>query len=121
MLVVGGGDSAVEAAVGLARQKGNVVTISYRKSSFFRIKKKNEDAVTQLIREKKIRALFDSQVVEIREGNVVIDTQQGRLDIDNDFVLIQIGGVPPYEMLKRAGVAFGGNVGSLMESGVVQL
>src|SRR5690606_24618526 len=40
LLVVGGGDSAIEAAVGLAQQSGNRVSISYRKNGFFRVKKK---------------------------------------------------------------------------------
>jgi putative YpdA family bacillithiol system oxidoreductase len=108
MLVVGGGDSAVEAAVGLARQQGNVVTISYRKGSFFRVKKKNEDAITNLIADKKILPLFDSQILEVRPQSVVLSTKQGEREIPNDFVIVQIGGIPPFEMLKSMGIAFGG-------------
>ncbi|MCB0312065.1 MAG: NAD(P)-binding domain-containing protein, partial [Calditrichaeota bacterium] len=63
LLVVGGGDSAVEAAIGLARQKGNQVTISYRKHQFFRIKKKNEERIGRLIKERKIQPVFDSNVL----------------------------------------------------------
>jgi thioredoxin reductase len=110
MLVVGGGDSAVEAAVGLARQTGNTVTISYRKSSFFRVKKKNEDAVARLIAERRLTALFDSQVVDIGPTEVRLQTTSGLVEIQNDYVIVQIGGIPPYDMLKQAGIAFGGEM-----------
>jgi thioredoxin reductase len=110
MLVVGGGDSAVEAAVGLSKQTGNTVTISYRKSGLFRVKKKNEDAVTRLIAERKLTALFDSQVVEIRPTSVRLQAPAGIVEIPNDYVIVQIGGVPPFQMLRDMGIAFGGEM-----------
>jgi thioredoxin reductase (NADPH) len=110
MLVVGGGDSAVEAAVGLAKQPGNTVTVSYRKSSFFRVKKKNEDAVARLIATRKLTALFDSQVIEIGPTNVRLKTPTGIREIPNDYVIVQVGGIPPYEMLREAGIVFGGEM-----------
>ncbi len=109
ILVVGGGDSAVEAAVGLARQPGNKVMISYRKPRFFRIKKKNEDAIARLIGEKKLEACFESQVLEIRESNVLLSTPSGEIEIPNDVVIVQAGGIPPFDMLKKIGIAFGGD------------
>lgn len=116
ILVVGGGDSAVEAAVGLARQKGNQVTISYRKKSFFRIKKKNEEKLKELIKEKKIKVLFESQVKEIRPDSVVLKTPQGETEIPNEYVIIQAGGIPPFEMLRQCGIAFGGDAISFVEA-----
>ncbi|MCM2271232.1 MAG: NAD(P)-binding domain-containing protein [candidate division Zixibacteria bacterium] len=110
MLVVGGGDSAVEAAVGLARQSGNVVCISYRKSSFFRVKKKNEDAITTLIAAGKLTALFDSQVLQIKPKSVVIQCKDGPREIPNDYVIVQVGGIPPHDMLKQMGITFGGEM-----------
>ena len=89
VLVVGGGDSAVEAAVGLARQLGNKVTISYRKSRFFRIKKKNEVAIQHMISSKSIDAVFESQVKEIRESTVVLTSPVGEIELPNDAVIIQ--------------------------------
>ncbi len=109
LLVVGGGDSAVEAAVGLARQPGNVVSISYRKSAFFRVKKKNEDAITKLIQAKQVRPLFDSQVVEVKDRSVILQTKSGDVEIPNDYVFVQIGGIPPFEMIREMGVEFGGD------------
>lgn len=116
ILVVGGGDSAVEAAVGLARQKGNQVTISYRKKNFFRIKKKNDDKVKQLIKEEKIKVLFESQVKEIRADSVLLSMAQGEIEVPNDFVIIQAGGIPPFEMLRQCGIAFGGDAISFVEA-----
>ncbi len=110
MLVVGGGDSAVEAAVGLARQSGNVVSISYRKSSFFRVKKKNEDAITKLISTGKLTAHFDSQVLQIKPKSVMIQCKDGPREIPNDYVIVQVGGIPPHDMLKQMGITFGGEM-----------
>lgn len=108
VLVVGGGDSAVEAAVGLARQKGTTVTVSYRKSRFFRIKKKNQDRIDKYIAQKRVSALFESNVKEIRESTVVLETPEGTVEIPNDFVFVFAGGIPPFKMLKEMGIAFGG-------------
>lgn len=116
VLVVGGGDSAVEAAVGLARQPGTVVTLSYRKPKLFRIKKKNEDAIGALIDEGKVQALFHSQVKEVRQGSVLLEQPDGTVEIRNDVVIVQIGGVPPFEMLKKMGIGFGGDSLSIREA-----
>ncbi len=115
MLVVGGGDSAVEAAIGLARQPGNIVTISYRKSSFFRVKKKNETRIADLIAKKKVHPIFDSQVAEVREKSVVLSLKDGNIEIPNDVVIVQIGGIPPFDMLKKMGIQFGGESLSIAE------
>jgi len=108
LLVVGGGDSAVEAAIGLARQKGNRVTISYRKDRFFRIKKKNEERIQELINKKFVTPVFDSQVVEIREKQVILQQGDKQWAIENDHVFIYIGGEPPFKLLQDIGIAFGG-------------
>ena len=108
LLVVGGGDSAVEAAVGLARQGNNKVTISYRKSTFARVKKKNEERINELIAEKKVRPLFQSDVIEISDKSVRLKINDDTMEIPNDFVFIFIGGEPPFIMLKEIGIAMGG-------------
>ncbi len=111
LLVVGGGDSAVEAAVGLGRQKGNKVSISYRQAKFARVKKKNEDRIAELIAEKKVRPLFNSNVLEIREKAVLLKiTGDETLEIPNDFVFILAGGEPPFKLLQDIGVTFGGEM-----------
>jgi putative YpdA family bacillithiol system oxidoreductase len=105
ILVVGGGDSAVEAAVALARQKGNEVTISYRRSEFIRLKEKNEKHLHDLVHAKKIRVVFNSQLLEIHRDTVFIREEPDRqLTLPNDYVFIFAGGELPTELLKRAGV-----------------
>ena len=105
LLVVGGGDSAVEAAIGLASQKGNHVTISYRREDFVRLKEKNEARIKNMIASKKVTVLFNSQVTEIKqeavtilEGENVFHNQQ------NDYVFVFAGGELPAELLKRIGI-----------------
>jgi len=115
ILVVGGGDSAVEAAIGLARQPGNTVSISYRKSRFFRIKKRNEAQIEQLLKSGEIRPYFDSTVKRIEANEVVLQTSEGSTSLRNDYVFIQAGGVPPYDMLKSFGISFGGVAASITE------
>ncbi|HYC90036.1 MAG TPA: NAD(P)-binding domain-containing protein [Thermoanaerobaculia bacterium] len=105
ILVVGGGDSAVEAAVGLSLQPGNEVTLSYRREKLVRIKKKNEEAFAKATA---IRTLFNSQPVEITPTHVRLETADGLVELANDYVFVFAGGVPPYDLLKRSGVRFGG-------------
>lgn len=112
VLVVGGGDSAIEAALGLGRQQGNTVTISYRRSVFARIKKRNSERLEPALQIGQVRPLFESAVVEIREKSVVLEVPGGRVELENDYVFVLIGGTPPYELLKSIGVRFGGeNIG----------
>ena len=110
ILVVGGGDSAVEAAIGLARQKGNKVTISYRRHKFFRIKQRNAKRIGELINRKKVHVIFNSTVKRIDSKSVILNTEQGEKEIPNDYVFIFAGGKPPFELLKTIGIQFGGEM-----------
>ena len=114
VLIVGGGDSAVEAAIALAGQKGNAVTISYRKSKFFRIKKKNEERIARLIESGKIDAVFSSNVTEIGDAGVTLRIGDEIREVPNDFVFIFAGGIPPFQMLKEMGIAFGAEASSMV-------
>jgi thioredoxin reductase (NADPH) len=107
LLVVGGGDSAVEAAVGLANQKGNHVMLSYRKGSFTRIKQRNAQSIEKYMSSKKLKVLFNSIPVEINEKTVVLECEGARLEIPNDYVWIFAGGIAPNEFLKKIGILFG--------------
>lgn len=107
ILIVGGGDSAVEAALGLAHQAGNKVTLSYRRSEFSRLKDRNEKRIAEHIAAGKIEVLFNSSPVEFRVGSLLIEVDGQIREIPNDFVWIFAGGIPPSEFLKSAGVAFG--------------
>ncbi|HVO61178.1 MAG TPA: NAD(P)-binding domain-containing protein [Terriglobales bacterium] len=107
ILVVGGGDSAVEAAMGLANQVGNQVTLSYRKEQFSRIKERNVKRIEECMRNGKVKVLFNSMPVEIRRESVLIEVAGQVREIANDYVWIFAGGAPPYDFLKKIGVQFG--------------
>ena len=107
ILVVGGGDSAIEAAMGLAHQVGNTVTLSYRKEAFSRIKERNAQRIEECIQKKKLKVLFNSAPVEIKQNAVVLEVKGSRQEIPNDYVWVFAGGEPPTAFLKKIGVGFG--------------
>jgi thioredoxin reductase/Pyruvate/2-oxoacid:ferredoxin oxidoreductase delta subunit len=110
ILVVGGGDTAVETALGLAEQPGNKVTISYRKDGFFRGRGKNLERLQSAVAKRKLEVILESEVVAIRSDAVELAVKQDgavvRQVLPNDEVFVMIGGVPPFEMLEKAGVSF---------------
>ena len=107
ILVVGGGDSAVEAAMGLAHQIGNTVTLSYRQASFTRIKERNAQRLEEFIRKGKLKVLFNSKPLEITPEAVVLDVNGSSQRIPNDYVWVFAGGEPPTAFLKKIGIRFG--------------
>jgi putative YpdA family bacillithiol system oxidoreductase len=107
ILVVGGGDSAVEAAMGLALQKGNRVTLSYRGDSFARIKERNAQRLHNSLGSGKLRVVFNSVPVEITAESVTLEVAGARQELPNDFVWIFAGGVAPNDFLKKIGIEFG--------------
>ncbi|MDF1798307.1 MAG: NAD(P)-binding domain-containing protein, partial [Planctomycetota bacterium] len=112
LLVVGGGDSAIEAAVGLAEQPGNRVTLSYRRGGFFRIKARNEARLAQAVEQGRVTVLFHSQVTRIDATSVelTVAEREGAEPeprvLPNDEVFVLAGGIPPFELLERSGVSF---------------
>ena len=109
ILVVGGGDSAVEAALGLARQRGNRVTLSYRREKLVRIKKKNENRIAELLANRRIEGAFNTDVEEIAPASVRLKTPGGTRELPNDYVFVFAGGEPPFELLRQMGIRFGGD------------
>jgi putative YpdA family bacillithiol system oxidoreductase len=107
ILVVGGGDSAVEAAMGLAHQSGNQVTLSYRQERFSRIKERNAKRIEDCMRAGKVKVLFNSSPMQFKPDCVVLDVKGEPREIPNDFVWIFAGGTPPNDFLKKIGVQFG--------------
>jgi len=107
ILVVGGGDSAVEAAMGLANQKGNKVTLSYRKEAFSRIKERNAERIERNRKSGKVNVLFNSMPVEFKPESVVLEVNGVTREIPNDYVWVFAGGTPPNDFLKKLGVQFG--------------
>ena len=107
ILVVGGGDSAVEAAMGLSQQTGNTVTLSYRQDRFARIKERNTKHIEESMRTGKVRVLFNSIPVEFKPNSVLINVKDTLQEIPNDYVWIFAGGTPPNAFLKKVGIEFG--------------
>jgi thioredoxin reductase (NADPH) len=107
ILVVGGGDSAIEAAMGLGHQVGNQVTLSYRKEAFSRIKERNSQRIQESIRKGKVKVIFNSNPVEFKRDSVVLEVSGKLQEIPNDYAWIFAGGEPPTAFLKKIGVGFG--------------
>jgi thioredoxin reductase (NADPH) len=107
ILVVGGGDSAIEAAMGLGHQVGNQVTLSYRKEAFSRIKERNAQRIEESIRKGKVKVLFNSHPVEFKQNSVLLEVHGQKQELPNDYVWIFAGGEPPTAFLKKVGVGFG--------------
>lgn len=106
VLIVGGGDSAVEAAVQLAEESTAKVSISYRQDSFSRCKQRNRDNIQRLIDAGRVRALFSTQVVSLEDKLVVLKTKEGEEGrLKNDHVIASLGGELPTEFLKSVGVS----------------
>ncbi len=104
VLVVGGGDSAVESAVGLSHQPGTRVTLSYRGKEFGRVKERNRAKLAEAAGSAELRVLLGSEVREIRPGAVDLDID-GRLEtLANDDVVVRVGGEAPTPFLERCGV-----------------
>ena len=107
LLVVGGGDSAIEAATALADQSGNRVTLSYRKHDFFRIKSRNEERIRAYVASGRIDVLYESRVTAIETDRAVLDLAGEARTVPARFVFVFAGGEPPFPLLKSMGVAFG--------------
>ena len=106
VLVVGGGDSAVEAAVTLSQQPGTKVTLSYRGDVIDRVKPKNRQRLDAASTEGRLNVLLGSTIDKI--GSVEVALRQGNrsMSIPNDAVIICAGGVLPFDLLKRIGISF---------------
>jgi putative YpdA family bacillithiol system oxidoreductase len=104
ILVVGGGDSAIESALLLA-EENNYVTLSYRKENFSRLKPKNLERINKAIKQGKIKPRFNSQVKEILDDNVILNLNNNEEKIfKNDLIYIFAGGVLPTKFLEEIGI-----------------
>jgi thioredoxin reductase len=104
LLVVGGGDSAVESAIGLARQRGTTVTLSYRGAEFARVKDRNRAKLEEAVKCGTLRVVLGSEVRSIQEESVVLEVQGREETLPNDVVVVRIGGDPPFKFLEQIGV-----------------
>jgi len=104
VLVVGGGDSALEAATSIAEQPDTQVALSYRSESFSRAKQKNRIKVEQAEADGRLTVLFKSNVKEVGEHSVQLDHDGELIEIPNDGVIVSAGGLLPTPFLKETGI-----------------
>lgn len=96
--VVGGGDTAVESAVELSKKCN--VTLSYRKPKFFRIKKENEEK----LKNSTVNVIFDSELKQIDEGHIHLNTKDGEKEVNAKHVFIFTGTSPQSDFFKKIGL-----------------
>ena len=104
VLVVGGGDSALEAAASIAEVSGTQVTLSYRGDAFGRAKPKNRQRVAQAADRGNLKLLLSSNVSEINQDLVTLEFGGTQLTIKNEAVIVSAGGVLPNEFLETVGI-----------------
>jgi thioredoxin reductase (NADPH) len=104
VLVVGGGDSALEAAGSIADQPGTTVTLSYRGKAFGRARVKNKDRVMAHVETGRIDLYLESNVKKIDVKTVGLAVNGQILTLANDAVIVCAGGILPIEFLKAAGI-----------------
>ena len=106
VLVVGGGDSALEAALALSEQPGTEVALSYRGEVFGRVKPKNRARLDEARAGGRIRVMLKSNVTRIAPHSVALEWEAKPVDLPNDAVIISAGGVLPIDLLKKVGIRF---------------
>src|SRR5215471_8899507 len=104
VLVVGGGDSALEAAASIAEQPGTIVTLSHRSEAFSRAKLKNRERVEIAEKSGQLRIVLQSSVKKIGHHDVEIEQKGRHMKIKNDAVIVCAGGILPTAFLKSVGI-----------------
>jgi len=104
VLVVGGGDSALEAAYSIADEEGTTVSLSYRSEAFSRAKEKNRTRVDQYASTQKINVYMKSTVKHIAEETVCIEHEGETIEFKNDAIIVCAGGILPTGFLKDIGI-----------------
>jgi len=104
IVVVGGGDSAIEIAVALATN--NRVTMAVRSPEFIRVKRSLEHQALELAQKKRMTIHFSAVVAQIDRESVDLTLPQSTLRVRADVVIVKIGTVPPRDFLERCGIPF---------------
>jgi thioredoxin reductase (NADPH) len=109
VMVCGGGDSAVEAAIAIANANNgsNRVSMSYRKASFDRIKDRNRESLDKAVAEKRITLYLETNPVEIKDDSVVLKKADGStFEVPNHGLYCMLGADPPVTWLQKIGVQY---------------
>ncbi len=114
ILVVGGGDSAVEAALALSEQPGNEVRLSYRGAAFSRIKPRNHERVEAALGQGRLEVLWETRPTEVQRSRVLlVHPSRDVLEVPADQVFVFIGGELPTSFLQSCGVEIETHFGAL--------
>jgi thioredoxin reductase/Pyruvate/2-oxoacid:ferredoxin oxidoreductase delta subunit len=112
VLVVGGGDAALEAALACAAEPGTQVTLSYRGDAFSRVKQKNREQLAAAQAARRIDVLLSSNLEAIGMAAVALDQGGRKIRLENDAVIVCAGGILPTPLLKEMGVQVDTKFGS---------
>lgn len=104
VLVVGGGDSALEAACSIADEPGTTVTLSYRSEAFGRSKQKNRDRLQALELRGKLKVMLKSGVKGVTKDKVSLEYQGQLIKLPNDAIIVCAGGILPTPFPKEIGI-----------------
>ncbi len=103
-MIVGGGDSALEAALAIADVDGTEVSISYRSDTFSRAKAKNRDRVHDYAEASRLKLYLSSNVTGITPNEVSLDHRGQVITIANEGIIVNAGGILPTAFLKQTGI-----------------
>lgn len=105
VIVVGGGDSALEAAVSISEVEGTTVALSYRSDAFGRAKQKNRDKVEAAAKADRLKVLLSSNVRSISQDEIELEHAGVQITLQNDAVIVCAGGILPTAFLKDTGIS----------------
>lgn len=104
VVVVGGGDSALEAAASIAELGDTSVMLSYRGEAFQRAKQRNRQRVDEASAKGRLKVLLNSQIREIRADSVLLQQSGKEVKVANDAVIVSAGGILPNDFLRSIGI-----------------
>jgi thioredoxin reductase (NADPH) len=104
VIVVGGGDSALEAAASIAELGDTSVTLSYRGDAFQRAKQRNRERVAEAANVRRLKVMLKSEIKAIREDAVLVQQGELNVQIPNDAVIVSAGGILPNDFLRAIGI-----------------
>ncbi len=104
VLVVGGGDSALEAAASIAELGDTKVVLSYRGDAFQRAKPRNRERVQAAAESGRLQVMLGSQISEIRPSEILLQRAGRPLKISNQAVIVNAGGILPNDFLRSIGI-----------------
>ncbi len=104
VLVVGAANSAIDVALETWRAGAEVTMVIRSKEISHRVKYWVKPDIENRIKEGSIKAYFESEILSISQKKVEIQTPEGRIEVDNDFVLAMTGYQPDFSWLRNIGI-----------------